>query len=118
MPYANYKVADQPNLFMPYANNKVTDQPVCLHSLISTFIVHCLDSIIHNIAISKIRRLLVASVTEQASFFFYLTWLHISIDSFFHDVAHIIRGSSRENLSLGFVTSWSLKPACATTEAS
>ena len=32
------------NLFMPYANNKGADQPVHPHSLISTFIVCCLDS--------------------------------------------------------------------------
>ena len=34
------------NLFMPYANNKGVDQPVHLCSLISAFIVCCLDSII------------------------------------------------------------------------
>ena len=32
--------------FMPYANNKDADQPVHPCSLISTFVVHCLDSII------------------------------------------------------------------------
>ena len=31
---------------MPYANNKGADQPVHPHSLISTFVVCCLDSII------------------------------------------------------------------------
>ena len=31
---------------MPYANNKGADQPAHLHSLISTFVVRCLDSII------------------------------------------------------------------------
>ena len=31
---------------MPYANNKGADQPAHLHSLISTFVVHCLDSMI------------------------------------------------------------------------
>ena len=34
------------NLFMPYANNKGTDQPAHQRSLISTFVVRCLDSII------------------------------------------------------------------------
>ena len=29
---------------MPYANNKDTDQPAHLHSLISAFVVRCLDS--------------------------------------------------------------------------
>ena len=30
---------------LPYANNKGADQPAHLHSLISAFVVHCLDSI-------------------------------------------------------------------------
>ena len=34
------------NLFMPYANNKGTDQPVHSRSLISMFVVRCLDSIL------------------------------------------------------------------------
>ena len=33
------------NLSMPYANNKGADQPAHLRSLISTFVVHSLDSI-------------------------------------------------------------------------
>ena len=33
-------------LFMPYANNKGADQPAHLHSLISAFVVRCLDSTI------------------------------------------------------------------------
>ena len=44
------------NLFMPYANNKGTDQPAHLCSLISTFVVRCLDSIIPVLAKSKISR--------------------------------------------------------------
>ena len=31
------------NLFMPYANNKCADQPAHLRSLISAFVVRCLD---------------------------------------------------------------------------
>ena len=42
------------NLFMPYANNKGADEP---HSLISAFVVHCLDSITPIVVISKIPRL-------------------------------------------------------------
>ena len=34
------------NLFLPYANNKGADQPAHPRSLISAFVVHCLDSII------------------------------------------------------------------------
>ena len=37
-----------------YVNNKDTDQSVHLHSLISIFIIPCLDSIIHLISISEI----------------------------------------------------------------
>ena len=51
-------VSSRENLFMPYANNKGTDQPAHSRSLISTFIVHYLDSsIIPVFAKSKISRL-------------------------------------------------------------
>ena len=42
---------------MPYANNKGTDQPVHPRSLISTFVVRCLDSVMPLVSISKISRL-------------------------------------------------------------
>ena len=45
------------NLFMPYANNKGADQPVHLRSLISAFVVRCLDSIIPLVSISNISSL-------------------------------------------------------------
>ena len=38
---------------MPYANNKGTDQPAYRRSLISTFVVCCLDSMLCMLAISK-----------------------------------------------------------------
>ena len=41
---------------MPYANNKGTDQPAHPHSLISTFDVRCLDSMICIVAIFKVSR--------------------------------------------------------------
>ena len=41
---------------MPYANNKGADQPAHPRSLISTFIVRCLDSMICILAISKVSR--------------------------------------------------------------
>ena len=41
------------NLFMPYANNKGADQPAHLRSLISAFVVRCLDSIIPLLAIAE-----------------------------------------------------------------
>ena len=57
---------------MPYANNKGADQPVHLHSLISTLVVHCLDSKKPLISISKLSSIYLASVAEQAGFS--LTW--------------------------------------------
>ena len=42
---------------MPYANNKGADQPAHPRSLISTFVVRCLDSIMPLVPISEISRL-------------------------------------------------------------
>ena len=50
---------------MPYANNKRADQPAHLRSLISTFVVHCLDNIIPLVSISKSASLYLVSVAEQ-----------------------------------------------------
>ena len=44
------------NLFMSYANNKGADQPAQLCSLISAFVVRCLDSIIPLLTIAEISR--------------------------------------------------------------
>ena len=57
---------------MPYGNNKGADQPEHPCSLISTFIVRWLDSIILLLAIAEISRLELASVAEQADLG--LTW--------------------------------------------
>ena len=69
---------------MPYAINKGADQPAHPRSLISTFVVHCRDSIISLVSISEILsiislvstseilRLLLISVAEQAGLS--LTW--------------------------------------------
>ena len=54
------------NLFMPYANNKGADQPAHPRSLISAFVVHCLDSIIPLVSLFKISKLYLASVAKQA----------------------------------------------------
>ena len=51
---------------MPYANNKGADQPAHPRSLISTFVVRCLDSMICILALSKVSRFYFASVAEQA----------------------------------------------------
>ena len=42
---------------MPYANNKGADQPAHPRSLISTFVVRCLDSIVPPVSISEISSL-------------------------------------------------------------
>ena len=42
------------NRFLTYANNKGSDQPAKLHSLISTFVIRCLDRIIPLVSITKI----------------------------------------------------------------
>ena len=57
---------------MPYANNKGADQPVHLRSLISVFVIGCLDSIIPLVSISEMSIRLLVSVAEQAGVS--LTW--------------------------------------------
>ena len=62
-----------------YANNKGADQPAHPCSLISTFVVRCLDSVICIFAISKVSRFLLASVAEQADL--NVTWSKIPKDT-------------------------------------
>ena len=52
---------------MSYANNKGADQPAHPRSLISAFVVRCLDSIIALDSIAEISRLNLAFVTAQIS---------------------------------------------------
>ena len=58
---------------MPYANSKDADQPAHPCNLIGAFVVHCLDSIIPLVSISKISSLYLASVAAQGGLC--LTWL-------------------------------------------
>ena len=58
---------------MLYANNRGADQPAHSRSLISAFVVRCLDSIIPLVSISEIASLYLASVAAQAGLS--LTWL-------------------------------------------
>ena len=51
---ANMWATSWETLFLLYGNNKGTDQPVHMRSLISTFVVRCLDSIIPLFAIAEI----------------------------------------------------------------
>ena len=75
------------NLFMPYANNKSADQPAHPHSLISAFVIHCLDSIISLVSIFAISLLSLASVAEQAVLS--LTCSELPKVRFFQDVSHV-----------------------------
>ena len=70
---------------MSYANNKGTDQPEHPCSLISAFVVRCLDSVMSLVSVTKISSLMLASVAEQASLS--LTWSETSEDKFSHDEA-------------------------------
>ena len=57
---------------MSYANNKGADQPADPRSLISAFVVRCLDSTIPLVSISEILSLYLVSEAEQVSLS--LTW--------------------------------------------
>ena len=73
---------------MPYANNKDADQPAHLRSLISVFVLHCLDSIISLVSMSAVSSLWLVSVAEQASLS--LTWSKIPKTGFLvSDEAHM-----------------------------
>ena len=62
---------------MPYANNKGAGQTA---HLISAFVVRCLDSIIHLLAIAEISRPQLVSVAVQAGLC--LTWSQLSKTGF------------------------------------
>ena len=61
-----YEPRHEKTWFNHNANNKGADQPAHPRSLISTFVVHYLDSIIPILAKSKFSRLYLVSVAEQA----------------------------------------------------
>ena len=73
---------------MPYANNKGIDQLGHQRSLISTFVVLCLDIIIPLLSISEISSLYLASVAVQAG-------LSLPVanpeDRFSRDEAHLLK---------------------------
>ena len=69
---------------MPYANNKCADRPAHLRSLISTFVVRCLDCIL---AISEVSRFQLASVAEHDGL--NITWSKIPEYTFSRDEAHM-----------------------------
>ena len=87
----NWVISNEPghlNLcLMSYANDKGVDQPAHPRSLISAFIVRCLDSVMSLVSVTKISSLMLASVAEQAGLS--LTGLETPEDTFSHDVAHL-----------------------------
>ena len=62
--HLDFWVTSWKNLFLPYANNKGADQPAHPCSLISTFVVRCLDSRKLILAISKMSKLYLVCVDE------------------------------------------------------
>ena len=64
---------------MSYANNNGTDQPAHPRSLISAFVVRCLDSVMSLISVTKISTFMLASVAEQEH----------PEDTFSHDEVHL-----------------------------
>ena len=84
-----FELGDEKMCLMSYANNKGADQPAHPHSLISAFIVHCLDSVISLVSVIKISNLKLASVAEQAGLS--VTWSETPEDTFSHDEAHMLQ---------------------------
>ena len=70
---------------MSYANNRGADQPAHPRSLISAFVVRCLDSVMSLVSVTKISSLVLASVAEHVSLS--LTWSETPEDTFSHDEA-------------------------------
>ena len=81
---------------MSYANNKDANQPAHRRSLISAFVIRCLDSIMSLVSVTKISSLMLASVAEQASLS--ATWSETPEDTFSHDEAHILIHSTRSSV--------------------
>ena len=73
---------------MSYANTKGADQPAHTRSLISAFVVRCLDSAMSLVSGIKISNLMLASVAEQAGLS--LTWSETPKDTFSHDEAQLV----------------------------
>ena len=75
---------------MQYVNDKATDQPAHLCSLISAFVVRCLDSIIHILAKSKHFKTLASLCSWAGRFESYMYLVANPENRFSCDVAQII----------------------------
>ena len=69
-----------------------------LRSLISAFIVHCLDSVMSLVSATKISNLMLASIAEQAGLS--LTWSETPEDTFSHDRTRMFLWRTGENYPL------------------
>ena len=72
---------------MSHANNKGADQPAHPRSLISAFVVRCLERVVSLVSVNKISSLMLVSVAEQAGLS--LSWSETPEDTFSHDEAHL-----------------------------
>ena len=82
----SFEPGHEKTCLMSYANNKGADQPEHRRSLISALVVHCLDSVMSLVSVTKISSLMLASVAEQASLS--LAWSETSEDTISHDETH------------------------------
>ena len=83
----SFEPGHEKTCFMLYANKKGADQLARPRSLISAFVVHCLDSVMSLVSVTTISSLMLASVAEQASLS--LTWSETPEDTFSHDEARL-----------------------------
>ena len=86
--YTMYEPDHEKIYLMSYTNNKSAVQPAHPRSLISTFVVRCLDSIISQDSIAEISRLWLPSVAVQAGLC--LARSETPEDTFCRVVAHIV----------------------------
>ena len=91
--YGSFGPGHAKTCLMSYANNKGADRPAHPRSLISTFVVRCLVSMICIFATSKISRFYLDSVAEQAGL--NLIWSKITEDMFSHDVTQLISAENQ-----------------------
>ena len=91
---------------MSYANNKDADQPVHPRSMISAFVVRCLESVMSLVSVTKISSLMLASVAAQDSLC--LAWSETPEDTFCRVVAQILLLMAFQYLSAHFTTNLGL----------
>ena len=82
------------NLFMPYENNKCADQPAHPCSLLSTFVVRCLDSTVCILAITKVSRFFCSWTGWFESYL-----VANPEDRLSHDVAYMIKHNKGDKLN-------------------